>query len=91
MGKVIMRQPNQTIIARSSLRAALMEELRVDTESGAPLALSLGEFKIPNLADIPPIEAVLIERPDPVGPFSAKALGRATPGARGGGHRQRRL
>jgi CO/xanthine dehydrogenase Mo-binding subunit len=47
----------------------------VDPESGVPLTLNLDSFKIPNLADIPPIEAVLIEQPDPVGPYGAKALG----------------
>jgi xanthine dehydrogenase molybdenum-binding subunit len=54
---------------------ALMEDIPVDPESGAPLTLNLDSFKIPNLVDIPPIEAVLIERPDPVGPYGAKALG----------------
>src|SRR5262245_26210319 len=54
---------------------ALMEDIHVDPESGAPLTLNLDSFKIPNLLDIPPIEAVLIEHPDPVGPYGAKALG----------------
>ncbi len=54
---------------------ALMEEIPVDSESGAPQALNLQDFKIPTLADIPIIEPVLIERPDPVGPCCAKALG----------------
>jgi xanthine dehydrogenase molybdenum-binding subunit len=54
---------------------ALMEDIPVDPESGAPLTLNLDSFKIPNLIDIPPIEPVLIENPDPVGPYGAKALG----------------
>jgi xanthine dehydrogenase molybdenum-binding subunit len=54
---------------------ALMEDIPVDPESGAPLTLNLDSFKIPNLVDIPPIEPVLIEHPDPVGPYGAKALG----------------
>jgi len=54
---------------------ALMEELPMDQESGAPLAYNLNEFKIPTLVDIPNIEPVLIERPDPFGPYGAKALG----------------
>jgi xanthine dehydrogenase molybdenum-binding subunit len=54
---------------------ALMEEIPLDPETGAPLALNLDSFKIPNLMDIPPIEALLIESPDPIGPFGAKALG----------------
>ena len=54
---------------------ALVEDIPVDPESGAPLTLNLDSFKIPNLVDIPPIEPVLIEHPDPVGPYGAKALG----------------
>ncbi|MFQ5849989.1 MAG: xanthine dehydrogenase family protein molybdopterin-binding subunit [Candidatus Binatia bacterium] len=54
---------------------ALMEEIPLDLESGAPLALNLQDFKIPTLADLPTIEPVLIERADPFGPYGAKALG----------------
>jgi xanthine dehydrogenase molybdenum-binding subunit len=54
---------------------ALMEEIPIDPESGAPQTLNLDSFKIPNLVDVPPIEPVLIEHPDPVGPYGAKALG----------------
>jgi xanthine dehydrogenase molybdenum-binding subunit len=54
---------------------ALMEEIALEPDTGAPLTLNLDSFKIPNLIDIPPIEAILIEHPDPVGPFGAKALG----------------
>ena len=54
---------------------ALMEDIPMDPESGAPLTLNLDSFKIPNLVDIPPIEPILIEHPDPVGPYGAKALG----------------
>jgi xanthine dehydrogenase molybdenum-binding subunit len=54
---------------------ALMEEIPLDPESGAPLTLNLDSFKIPNLIDIPPIEAVFIESSDPEGPYGAKALG----------------
>jgi xanthine dehydrogenase molybdenum-binding subunit len=54
---------------------ALMEEIPMDPDTGAPLTLNLDSFKIPNLVDIPSIEAVLIEQPDPIGPFGAKALG----------------
>lgn len=54
---------------------ALMEEIPMDPDTGAPLTLNLDSFKIPNLLDTPPIEAVLIEHPDPIGPYGAKALG----------------
>ncbi len=54
---------------------ALMEEILMDPDTGAPLTVNLDSFKIPNLIDIPRIEAVLIEQPDPFGPYGAKALG----------------
>jgi len=54
---------------------ALMEDIPLDPDTGAPLTLNLDSFKIPNMVDIPPIEPVLIEHPDPVGPYGAKALG----------------
>jgi len=54
---------------------ALMEDMPLDPDTGTPLTLNLDSFKIPNLLDIPPIEPVLIEHPDPVGPYGAKALG----------------
>lgn len=54
---------------------ALMEEIPMDPDTGVPLTLNLDSFKIPNLIDIPPIEAVLLDQPDPVGPYGAKALG----------------
>jgi CO/xanthine dehydrogenase Mo-binding subunit len=52
-----------------------MEDIPLDLESGAPLALNLQDFKFPTLADLPSIEPVLIERDDPFGPYGAKALG----------------
>jgi len=54
---------------------ALMEEIPMDPDTGMPLTLNLDSFKIPNLADIPRIDAILIEEPDPLGPYGAKALG----------------
>jgi xanthine dehydrogenase molybdenum-binding subunit len=54
---------------------ALMEEIPMDSDTGAPLTLNFDSFKIPNLIDVPPIEALLVEQPDPIGPYGAKALG----------------
>ncbi len=54
---------------------ALMEDIPLDPGTGTPLTLNLDSFKIPNLVDVPPIEPVLIEHPDPFGPYGAKALG----------------
>ncbi len=54
---------------------ALMEDIPMDPDTGMPLTLNLDSFKIPNLQDLPRIEAILIEEPDPLGPYGAKALG----------------
>jgi len=54
---------------------ALMEDIPLDPESGAPITMNLDTFKIPNLVDIPVIEPVVLNRPDPIGPYGAKALG----------------
>ncbi|MGH7845130.1 MAG: xanthine dehydrogenase family protein molybdopterin-binding subunit [Candidatus Binatia bacterium] len=54
---------------------ALMEEIPLDPDSGAPITMNLDGFKIPNLIDVPVIEPVFLNRPDPVGPYGAKALG----------------
>ena len=48
---------------------ALMEEyLPGRTEN-------LHDYLIPTIGDVPPIETILIEKPDPEGPFGAKGLG----------------
>jgi CO/xanthine dehydrogenase Mo-binding subunit len=48
---------------------ALMEEyLPGRTEN-------LHDYLIPSLGDVPPIETILIEKPDPEGPFGARGLG----------------
>lgn len=54
---------------------ALTEELQVDPETGSVLNASFMDYKALTAADTPPIETVLIESPDPVGPFGAKGVG----------------
>jgi CO/xanthine dehydrogenase Mo-binding subunit len=53
---------------------ALMEEI-VSDESGLVSTLSLGEYKLPCMRDIPPFRTVLVQAPDGEGPFGAKAVG----------------
>ncbi|HUZ65214.1 MAG TPA: molybdopterin cofactor-binding domain-containing protein [Acetobacteraceae bacterium] len=36
---------------------------------------NLHDYLIPTIGDIPPIETILIEEPDPLGPFGAKGVG----------------
>jgi len=52
---------------------ALMEELK--TEDGRISTLSLGDFKLPTIQDIPPLTTVILEDPVGPGPFRAKAIG----------------
>src|SRR5216117_2567926 len=52
---------------------ALMEELK--TDEGRISTLSLGDFKLPTIRDIPPLTTVILEDPVGPGPFRAKAIG----------------
>jgi xanthine dehydrogenase molybdenum-binding subunit len=54
---------------------ALMEDIPLDPETGAPTTMNLDTFKIPNLLDVPVIVPVVLNRADPIGPYGAKALG----------------
>lgn len=51
---------------------ALMEEyLPGRTEN-------LHDYLVPTIGDVPPVETILVEKPDPEGPFGAKGLGEHT-------------
>jgi carbon-monoxide dehydrogenase large subunit len=52
---------------------ALMEELLI--EDGKPLTLHMGDYKIPNIKDIPKLVTVLLEEPVGVGPYNVKSIG----------------
>ena len=51
-----------------------MEELPVD-ESGKVTTLSLGEYKLPTMMDIPPFRTVLVRAEPGAGPYGAKMAG----------------
>jgi CO/xanthine dehydrogenase Mo-binding subunit len=53
---------------------ALMEEMPVD-ESGKIQTLSLGEYKLPTIMDIPPFRTVFVESAPGKGPYGAKMAG----------------
>jgi CO/xanthine dehydrogenase Mo-binding subunit len=55
---------------------ALIEELVV--EQGRVLTPNLGEYKLPTIADIPPLTTVLVEGGGGPGPYGAKAIGEAS-------------
>jgi len=52
---------------------ALTEELVI--EDGRVTTLNLGEYKLPSIADIPPLETVLVDAGTGPGPFESKAIG----------------
>ncbi len=56
------------------LGQALSEELTAD-ESGRLTTLSLAEYKLPAMRDIPPLRTVLVRAPDGDGPYGAKMIG----------------
>jgi len=44
---------------------------------GQPVALNLGDYKIPNITDIPRFDSVLLPRDEGPGPFNAGSIGEA--------------
>jgi CO/xanthine dehydrogenase Mo-binding subunit len=56
------------------LGSALLEEIAID-ESGKVVTLSLGDYKLPTIADMPPLRTIVIRAKDAGGPFGAKMAG----------------
>jgi CO/xanthine dehydrogenase Mo-binding subunit len=52
---------------------ALTEELRV--EDGRVTSAHLGEYKLPTMADVPPLDTVLVPSGEGPGPYQAKPIG----------------
>ena len=59
-----------------ALGYALMEELEV--EDGHISTLSLGDYKIPTMPDIPELETVLLESAPGPAPFQSKGIGESS-------------
>jgi carbon-monoxide dehydrogenase large subunit len=57
----------------TGLGLAVTEELV--TEGGQVLNGNLGDYKLPTMADIPPLETVLVQTGGGEGPYQAKAIG----------------
>jgi xanthine dehydrogenase molybdenum-binding subunit len=53
----------------------LYEHPVLDQETGNLLTDSFESYKIPSTLDIPPIDIIAVEEPDPVGPFGNKGVG----------------
>jgi putative selenate reductase molybdopterin-binding subunit len=58
----------------AGLGLATMEEMPLD-ERGKLLALSLGEYKLPSIKDIPPLRTIHVTAEGGVGPYGAKMAG----------------
>jgi 4-hydroxybenzoyl-CoA reductase subunit alpha len=54
------------------LGQALSEETRYDAKSGLPLGANMLDYRVPSIAESPPIEVGIVESMDPNGPFGAK-------------------
>lgn len=54
---------------------ALSEDLVIDAETGSALNPTLLEYKLPMAADVPPLQVIVVESPDPNGPYGAKGAG----------------
>lgn len=61
--------------AYQGLGYALTEDLVVDDQTGAVLTGSYMDYRVPTAADGPRVETVVVEQPDPTGPFGAKGAG----------------
>jgi CO/xanthine dehydrogenase Mo-binding subunit len=56
------------------LGVALMEDRPLD-ERGKPVSISLGDYKLPTIRDVPPLRTVTVPTPPGSGPFGAKMIG----------------
>jgi len=59
---------------------ALSEKVEVDEETGAILTGSFKDYRVFRAADMPRVESVFLDDPEPAGPYGAKSIGEATTG-----------
>jgi CO/xanthine dehydrogenase Mo-binding subunit len=82
VGRVINPAGHQGQIAGAVVQGlgyALMEELVV--EDGRVANVTLGDYKLPNIRDLPPLQTVLLEEGGGVGPYRIKGIGEPPTGA----------
>jgi xanthine dehydrogenase molybdenum-binding subunit len=61
--------------AYQGLGYALSEDLIIDGKTGRVLTDSFATYKMLSTLDMPEVEVILVEEPDPSGPFGAKGVG----------------
>jgi xanthine dehydrogenase molybdenum-binding subunit len=54
---------------------ALTEDFVFDDKTGETITKGFKTYKLPSMLDIPRMEVILVEHPDPAGPFGAKGIG----------------
>lgn len=58
---------------------ALTEDYVINSDTGKVESDNFTTYRIPSTLDTPEIEVILVEKPDPRGPFGAKVVGEASP------------
>jgi len=66
---------NQIYGLGQTLGQALTEDLIFDEANGLTLNPDLSQYLMPTVKDFPPIDVVMVETNDPLGPFGAKGIG----------------
>jgi xanthine dehydrogenase molybdenum-binding subunit len=61
--------------AYQGLGYALLEDLVIDRSTGAALTGSFMDYRVPTAVDGPTVTPIIVEHPDPTGPFGAKGVG----------------
>lgn len=61
--------------AAQGLGYALTEDLVIDRHTGKVVSDSFATYKMLSTLDMPQVEVILVEEPDPTGPFGAKGVG----------------
>lgn len=61
--------------AHQGMGYALTEEIVIDDQTGTVLNGSFMDYRLLTVADGPLVEAIVLEHPDPTGPFGAKGVG----------------
>jgi xanthine dehydrogenase molybdenum-binding subunit len=61
--------------AAQGLGYALTEDLVIDPQTGKVVSDSFATYKMLSALDMPEVEVILVEEPDPTGPFGAKGVG----------------
>ncbi len=61
--------------AAQGLGYALTEDLVIDRQTGKVVSDSFATYKMLGALDMPEVEVILVEEPDPTGPFGAKGVG----------------